>query len=270
MAHSTDAHHEPGYGDNGLAQGEVTGISPGSTAPAARQSVPANIRALTSSTDSLLHSIEELTDSQAREPSLLPNWSRAHVLTHIARNAEAMINLLTWARTGVETPMYPSREKRNADIEAGSGRAAAALADDVRTTAARLRAELDDAPESTWDGPIVWGSRNRTAAGAEIPHLRRVEVEIHHVDLNLDYTLAHLPEDFVEQMLADVTRDYSADHDKPGVVLVGNDNEGRWMIEPGGPEVSGPPPSLLGWLLGRTEGVGLHSDAPLPTLGPWR
>jgi maleylpyruvate isomerase len=33
-------------------------------------------------------------------PSALPGWSRAHVLTHVARNADAMINLLTWARTG--------------------------------------------------------------------------------------------------------------------------------------------------------------------------
>ena len=42
-------------------------------------------------------------------PSLLPGWTRAHVLSHVARNADAMINLLRWAKTGVETPAYPSR-----------------------------------------------------------------------------------------------------------------------------------------------------------------
>ncbi|MFY9916199.1 MAG: maleylpyruvate isomerase family mycothiol-dependent enzyme [Nocardioidaceae bacterium] len=270
MAHSADAHHEPGYGDDGQTQTDVPGMSTRPEGAPPSEAVSTNLRTLTSSTESLLHSIAGLSDTQAREPSLLPNWSRGHVLTHIARNAEAMMNLLTWARTGVETPMYPSRDKRNADIEAGSGRSAEELVADVRTTAELLQSQLHDTPATSWDNPIVWGSRNRTALGSEIPHLRRIEVEIHHVDLNLDYTLAHLPEDFVEQMLADVTRDYSADHDKPGVVLVGNDDEGRWMIEPGGPEVSGPPPSLLGWLLGRTEGVGLHSDSPLPTLGAWR
>jgi hypothetical protein len=30
-------------------------------------------------------------------------------------NADGLRNLLVWARTGVETPMYPSIEQRNAD-----------------------------------------------------------------------------------------------------------------------------------------------------------
>jgi maleylpyruvate isomerase len=41
-------------------------------------------------------------------PSLLPGWSRRTVIAHVARNADALCNLLTWARTGVETPMYAS------------------------------------------------------------------------------------------------------------------------------------------------------------------
>src|ERR671930_1390843 len=72
-------------------------------------------------------SVAVLTDAQARAPSGLPGWSRGHVLTHLARNADALVNLLTWARTGVETPMYASGEQRNADIEAGAGRSAEEL-----------------------------------------------------------------------------------------------------------------------------------------------
>jgi hypothetical protein len=26
----------------------------------------------------------------------------------------------------------------------------------------------------------------------------------------------------------------------------------------------------LGWLIGRTQGIGLHSDDPLPELGAWK
>lgn len=225
---------------------------------------------LVASTDSLLTSIDGLTDTQAREASLLPDWTRGHVLTHIARNADAMVNLVTWARTGEETPMYPSREQRNADIEAGSSRSAVDLVDDVRSSHERMLAEIEAAPAESWSTPIRWGAHGRDGLGADVPHLRRVEVQIHHIDLNLDYTLAHLPEAFVEQLLTTVTRDYSAEADRPGMVLVANDDEGRWTIEPGGPEVSGPPPSLLGWLLGRTDGVGLHSDQPLPDIGTWR
>ncbi|MCR8526173.1 maleylpyruvate isomerase N-terminal domain-containing protein, partial [Escherichia coli] len=54
--------------------------------------------------------LDQLSDDALEEPSRLPDWSRAHVVAHLARNADALGNLLTWARTGVETPMYPSRE----------------------------------------------------------------------------------------------------------------------------------------------------------------
>ena len=77
---------------------------------------------LAAATGRLLASASTLSDAQAREPSLLPGWSRGHVLTHIARNADGMVNLLRWARTGTQTPMYASAQSRAADIEAGAGR----------------------------------------------------------------------------------------------------------------------------------------------------
>src|SRR6266487_233065 len=70
-------------------------------------------------TDRLLATAAALSDAQAREPSLLPVWSRGHVLTHIARNADGLANLLRWAGTGRETPMYASAASRTADIAAG-------------------------------------------------------------------------------------------------------------------------------------------------------
>src|SRR4029077_20917204 len=73
-------------------------------------------------TDRLLASAGALTDTGVREPSLLPGWTRGHVLTHIARNADGLGNLLRWARTGITTPMYASREARRAGIGAGGRR----------------------------------------------------------------------------------------------------------------------------------------------------
>src|SRR3978361_1134236 len=96
--------------------------------------------ALRSSTQALEHSIAELTDEQARGPSLLPGWTRGHVLAHIARNGDAMVNLVTWARTGVPTPMSPSREARDTTIEQQSGRPAADLRHDVHESHERLMA----------------------------------------------------------------------------------------------------------------------------------
>jgi maleylpyruvate isomerase len=228
------------------------------------------IDAMTASTRTLQRSIADLNDEQAREPSLLPDWSRGHVLTHVARNADALHNLVTWAATGVETPMYTSQEQRRADIEAGAGRPAADLIRDVAQSHESLLTAMGEVPDDGWETPVRWGKEGRETTAALVPKLRRVEVEVHHVDLDLDYTLAHFPSDFVLAMLNRSAKDLSDRDDLPGFVLVGNDNEGRWTVGEGGPEITGTPPSLLGWVLGRTEGIGLHSDVPLPNLGPWR
>lgn len=228
----------------------------------------ARVEALEASTEALQHTLSHLTDEQARGQSLLPGWTRGHVITHVARNADAMLNLVTWARTGEETPMYESREQRDADIEDGAGRPAAALVADVDETHQQLMAALRELPESARTARIRYAMR--VATGAVIPVLRRSEVEIHHVDLDLEYTLAHLPEDFVERLLDQVSAEFSSRDDAPALVLVRTDDEHRWTVGSGGQEVSGSAPSLLGYLLGRTDGVGLHTDGTLPTMGAWR
>src|SRR4051795_10985654 len=82
--------------------------------------------------------VERLTDDDLAAPSALPDWSRAQVVAHLARNADALVNLLAWARTGVETPMYPSREVRNAGIDETAALSPAGLKADYSTACARL------------------------------------------------------------------------------------------------------------------------------------
>lgn len=219
---------------------------------------------------SVQRSVADLTDEQAREPSLLAGWTRGHVATHIARNADALTNLLTWARTGVETPMYPSREVRNATIEAQSGRPAAELVEDIATSHERFMAAAVELTADQWTTHIAWGAAGRDGEATFVPWLRRVEVEVHHVDLDLDYTVAHWPEDFVERLITETATDFSTRDDIGSFTLVGNDDQGRWVVGAGGPEISGPAPALLGWLLGRTDGQALHTDGSLPDIGVWR
>ena len=57
-----------------------------------------------------------MTEPDLRAPSLLPAWSRAHVLAHLARDADAMRNLLIGARAGQDRPAYASAEARDAGI----------------------------------------------------------------------------------------------------------------------------------------------------------
>ena len=227
------------------------------------------LEALAASTDALLHSIADLTDEHARAASLLPGWTRGHVLTHIARNADAMVNLVTSAQTRQHIPMYPSRAERDADIERGAGRSAEDLVADVKMSHERLMIKLSAMDTDDWAATIRYGADERESDATLIPVLRRNEVEIHHLDLDLGYTLAHWSADFVEPMLERVAADFSTRDDAPALTLVAND-ERRWLIRGGGQEVSGPAPALLGWLVGRTDGTGLTAAGPLPRLGRWR
>ena len=85
------------------------------------------------STEGLLGALRERppTDSWAGQPSLLPGWTRGHVLSHLARNADAMVRALAGTARGERIPMYDGEDARAADIEAGAGRTAAELAADV-------------------------------------------------------------------------------------------------------------------------------------------
>ena len=67
-----------------------------------------SMASIAAATGRLLTVAGTLTDAEVAEPSLLPGWTRGHVLTHLARNADGLANLLRWAGTGIETPVYAS------------------------------------------------------------------------------------------------------------------------------------------------------------------
>src|SRR2546421_2317239 len=89
-------------------------------------------------------------DGDPAAPSLLPGWTRGHVLTHVARNADGLTNLLTWARTGERTPQYASWEQREADIAAGAARPWPELVDDVRASGERVASVASSLDATDW------------------------------------------------------------------------------------------------------------------------
>src|SRR4051812_24832744 len=95
-----------------------------------------------------------LTDEQFAHPSALPGWTRAHVIGHVARNADALGRLAAWARTGVPTPMYADREQRAAEIEASAAQSPGALRDDLAATAASLDAAVTALDEEAWHAQV--------------------------------------------------------------------------------------------------------------------
>jgi maleylpyruvate isomerase len=96
---------------------------------------------------------------------------------------------------------YPGGyEGRAAEIEAGAGRSAIDIVEDVRMSAARLARVWASTPDLTWD--MVTrdvGGRERTLA--QLVSRRWQELEVHSVDLDIGISHRDWPDEFVATFL---------------------------------------------------------------------
>ena len=217
-------------------------------------------------TERLIRTAEGFSDDDVAAPSALPGWSRGHVLTHVARNADSYTNLLTWARTGVETLAYPTPTARAEGIEAGHARPVAEQIDDLRTAHERFADAAAAMPAEAWTFVI----RTTGLSAAAVPWARLREVEVHHVDLGAGYSPADWSDAFALRLLREIVggskdqdlilRPYGLEHP----LTIGSD--------PDAPVVAGPARSLAAWLAGRGDGADLtvSPDGELPTPPRWK
>ncbi|MFE2375745.1 maleylpyruvate isomerase family mycothiol-dependent enzyme [Streptomyces sp. NPDC059398] len=218
--------------------------------------------------DRLIAGLAGLRDEDVPAPSRLPGWSRGHVLSHLARQAPALERLLEWARTGVETPQYPSREARNAEIEAGVHRPAAVQLADVRESAAHFQHVIETLPAAAWQA-AVRPFTGELCTPRRILVIRLRELELHHVDLDIGYGWHDIPASAREIILADVLGYYAEADGVPDFTLRDTGGAVLGRSGAGGPVVTGSPADALAWLAGRSGGAGLTSTAALPVLPPW-
>ena len=161
-------------------------------------------------TQRLLGTARILTERDLRAPSLLPGWTRAHVLGHLARNAQAMRNLLVGVRTGQDRPAYASADARQAGIEHSASPRASELVADLAEEAMALRRVARQLPDAGWQVPVrILDSAPFPAA--QLLTRRLVEVELHHCDLGARYTPADWPPAFAAMELAEPMRSWRAD-----------------------------------------------------------
>lgn len=172
--------------------------------------------------------------------TLLPGWTRRHLVAHVAANADALGNLVRWAATGVETPMYASAEERAAGIAKGTTMSACALDSWLHTSAERLAEAIDRLTEEQWRREVRT-AQGRLVPATEIPWMRAREVMVHAVDLDRGIGFADLPDAFL--------------------LALGHDIRGKRGDVP---PIEGPLPEVTAWLAGRP-----HSLTDAPELGPW-
>jgi maleylpyruvate isomerase len=219
-------------------------------------------RAATSFVSELLR---ELDDADFDGDSLLPGWTRRQVVAHLAENARAVGRLVSWAATGVETPMYESREVRDRDIDTTAQLDPAALRALFRDTAAQLDAAWLALPESGWSVEIRAG-QGRIVPAIETFWMRIRELWVHGVDLNAGAGFDAVPEPVLRRTLGDVvafwqTAGLRLDVDAPHSMSLGDDSAAQ--------VVSGNLADLTGWATGRTT-VGISSaESPVPAAPRW-
>ena len=161
-------------------------------------------------TQRLLGTARIITEPDLRAPSLLPGWTRAHILAHLARGADAMRNLLAGARSGQDRPAYASAEARQADMEQGAGLRPKELTADLADSAMAWRTVARQLPDDAWQVPVrILDSVPFPAA--QLLARRLVEVELHHCDLGAGYVPADWPTAFAAMELAEPMRSQRAD-----------------------------------------------------------
>ena len=161
-------------------------------------------------TQRLLGTARVIAEPDLRQPSLLPGWTRAHVLAHLARGADAMRTILIGARSGEDRPAYASAEAREADIERTAAQQAKELMADVADSSMALRTIDRQLPDRAWAHPVrILGSAPFPAG--QLLTRRLVEVELHHCDLAAGYSPADWPAAFASMELAEPMRSQRED-----------------------------------------------------------
>jgi maleylpyruvate isomerase len=247
-----------------------------------------DIEAVRLATRRVLRAVGDLTDEQAAAESRLPGWSRAEVLTHLARNADGGRGIAEAAARGEIGQQYPGGlEQRAAGIAAGRGVSAAALLADLRRSCDALMESWMQLPDDAWERVGKSATAQRTQRGWVWARWR--EVEVHHVDLGMGYSAAEWPVAFVSRglddtfaelpsrarprrMPADVTlRLEASDHDRAWIVRIENDEarverDDRAVVPVDG-TVTGWGCDILAWLYGRDpSGAGLTAAGDLSGL----
>lgn len=219
--------------------------------------------------------LNELSDADLDGDSLLPGWSRRHVVAHVGYNARAIARLVEWAATGVETPMYPSVEIRNHEIDFGATLSPIALRNLFDHSAVHLNVEWRDLPADNWHHKVKT-VQGRTVPAEETVWMRTREVWVHAVDLDNGATFRDIPEPVLARLLKDITGAWhTRGTDKDLAVKVDGTGLSFGDTTAASPTVvTGSLAAVARWATGRgTEGLAATHDAgPLeqvPTAPAW-
>ncbi|MFE9695032.1 DinB family protein [Micromonospora sp. NPDC005806] len=229
-----------------------------------------SLRWMAQGTKIFFDALAGLPGEELDQPTALDGWTGKHLLAHVAANADALVKLTRWARTGEETPMYSSPEQRDADIEAGANRPATELRAWAAQAAAALDARLAELNKQQWTHRVRT-AQGRMVPAEHVPWMRAREVMVHAVDLGAGVGFDDLPPDFLSALIDDITAKRSSG-DGPALTLTATDRKATWAVAGTGDPtpLTGTVAGLAAYLSGRAaEGVTGPGGRPAPELPRW-
>lgn len=223
---------------------------------------PAVLDVLREASNRLVRTVDAITEAQWHEPTVLPGWDRAHVVAHVALNAEGLSGAVRGVLEGEPRTMYVSNEARNADIEELAAQPAVTLRERLLASVSLIQSALEAVPDDRQDSTFERTPGAQRITVARVPLMRLREVEIHHSDLGLGYSPTDWAPDSVALLL-----DFAARRPGlPGMTVEATDLGRTWTIGDGGPTVRGRGGELAWWLSGRAASGLTSDDGVLPRI----
>jgi maleylpyruvate isomerase len=211
--------------------------------------------------------LNELSDAELDGATLLPGWTRRHVVAHVGYNARAIARLIEWAATGVETPMYSSPEARNHEIDFGATLSPIALRHLFDHSAVHLNVEWRDLPADAWHHKVKT-AQGRIVPAEETVWMRTREVWMHAVDLDNGATFNDIPAPVLERLLKDITGAWHTRGTDTGLLVkvTGTDPAFGDTSAADPTVITGPLPAVVAWAAGRGS-RGVTATGPSTTEG---
>lgn len=218
--------------------------------------------------------LNQLSDTDFDEPSLLPGWSRRHVAAHVGYNARALARLVEGARTGEAIAMYESPTARNSEIEVGATLPVVAIRNLCEHAAIHLNVEWRDLPAACWSNQVTT-AQGRLVPVSETVWMRTREVWIHAVDLDNGAQYDDFPAELIDRLITDVLAGWARKGAAvPRLRLVLTDRAAP--VELGERSVAGPTVDIrcsaadaARWMTGRGAARAATQGDALPELPAW-
>lgn len=220
---------------------------------------------LTGVTQRLLGDTIALADDDWQVLTNLPGWTRAHVATHLARQAETLAEMARQISATHEQINWRST-RNNTDVTATVYRKAVALQEDLDQSSADLMRAFDSMDDDAWATTL------RTSQGAvPAPALvldRLNEVVIHHADLHLGFDFTDI-DPALKRTLLQWNLFRAAPRFSTVELTIITDEGFTAIVGTGVPvTVRGNETNIIGWLTGRKDSSAVLGADDLDLAGP--